>query len=46
MDIKTDISNFIDDISKKTNLGSTIKSVIDKGSLVSDKIINDLMDKI
>ena len=35
-----------DEINKKTNLGNVIKSAIDRGSLVSDKIINDLMDKI
>ena len=35
-----------DEINKKSNLGNAIKSAIDRGSLVSDKIINDLMDKI
>ena len=35
-----------DEISKKTNLGSQIKSIIEKGSFVSDKIINDLIEKI
>jgi len=35
-----------DEISKKTNLGSQIKSIIEKGSFVSDEIINDLIEKI
>ena len=32
--------------SKKTNLGNKIKSLIEKGSFVSDEIINDLIEKI
>ena len=35
-----------EEIKKKTDLGNKIKSIIDKGLLVSDKIINDLMIKI
>ena len=35
-----------DEINKKTNLGERIKSIIDKGSFVSDEIINDLIVKI
>ena len=35
-----------EEIKKKTDLGNKIKSMIDKGILVSDKIINDLMIKI
>ena len=35
-----------DEISRKTNLGSKIKSIIEKGSFVSDQIINDLIEKI
>ena len=35
-----------DETSKKTKLGSKIKSIIDKGSFVSDEIINDLVEKI
>ena len=32
--------------SKKTNLGNKINSLIEKGSFVSDEIINDLIEKI
>ena len=32
--------------SKKTNLGNKIKSLIEKGSFVSDEIINNLIEKI
>jgi len=35
-----------DETSKKTELGIKIKSIIDKGSFVSDGIINDLVEKI
>ncbi len=35
-----------DEISKKTNLGNQIKSIIEKGSFVSDEIINNLIEKI
>ena len=35
-----------DEISKKTNLGNRIKTIIEKGSFVSDEIINDLIEKI
>ena len=35
-----------DEISKKTNLGNQIKSIIERGSFVSDEIINDLIEKI
>jgi len=35
-----------DEISKKTNFGNEIKSIIDKGSFVSDEIINNLVEKI
>ena len=35
-----------DEISRKTNLGSEIKSIIEKGSFVSDEIINGLIEKI
>ena len=35
-----------DEIYKKTGLGNEIKSTIAKGSLVSDKIINNLIEKI
>ena len=35
-----------DEISRKTNLGSKIKSIIEKGSFVSDEIINGLIEKI
>ena len=35
-----------DETSRKTKLGSKIKSIIDKGSFVSDEIINDLIEKI
>ena len=31
------------EISKKTDLGNKIKSIIDKGKLVSDNLINDLV---
>jgi len=34
------------EILKKTNLGNQIKSLIEKGSFVSDEIINDLIEKI
>ena len=34
------------EISKKTNLGNRIKAIIEKGSFVSDEIINDLIEKI
>ena len=34
------------EISKNTNLGNKIKSTIEKGTLVSDEIINDLIVKI
>ena len=34
------------EIYKKTSLGIKIKSIIDKGSLVPDEIINDLISKI
>ena len=34
------------EVSKKTNLGNEIKSTIEKGALVSDKIINNLIIKI
>ena len=34
------------EISKKTSLGNKIKSIIEKGSFVSDQIINDLIEKI
>ena len=34
------------EIYKKTTLGNEIKSTIAKGSLVSDKIINNLIEKI
>jgi len=33
------------EISKKTDLGNKIKSIIDKGKLVSDNLINDLVKK-
>ena len=35
-----------DETSRKTILGSKIKSIIDKGSFVSDEIINNLVEKI
>ena len=35
-----------DEIYKKTDIGEQIKSVIEKGSFVSDEIINKLIDKI
>ena len=35
-----------EEIKKNTNLGNKIKSIIDKGLLVSDNIINDLLIKI
>ena len=35
-----------DEISKKTSLGNQIKSLIEKGTFVSDQIINDLIEKI
>jgi len=35
-----------DEISRKTNLGSEIKSIIEKGSFVSNEIINGLIEKI
>ena len=35
-----------DEINKDTSLGKKIKSIIDKGSLVSDEVINDLIVKI
>ena len=35
-----------EEISKKTDLGNKIKSIIESGSLVSDKVINDLIVKI
>ena len=35
-----------EEIKKKTDLGNTIKSMIDKGILVTDTIINDLIIKI
>ena len=35
-----------DEISKKTDLGNKIKSIIEKGSLVSDDITNNLIIKI
>ena len=34
------------EVSKKTDLGNEIKSTIEKGALVSDKIINNLIIKI
>ena len=34
------------EISKNTNLGNKIKSIIEKGTFVSDEIINDLIVKI
>jgi len=34
------------EISRKTNLGSEIKSIIEKGSFVSDQIINNLIETI
>ena len=34
------------EISKKTNLGNQIKSTIEKGSFVSDEVINGLIEKI
>ena len=34
------------EIKKKTTLGEQIKSVIDKGSFVSDEIINNLIENI
>ena len=34
------------EISKKTDLGNKIKSLIERGSLVSDLVINDLISKI
>ena len=34
------------EINDGTNLGNEIKSTIDKGSLVSDNIINDLIENI
>jgi len=34
------------EIEKKTSLGNKIKSIIDKGKLVSDKLINDLLEKV
>jgi len=34
------------EISKKTNLGNKIRSLIEKGLFVSDEIINDLIEKI
>ena len=34
------------EISRKTNLGSKIKTIIEKGSFVSDEIINDLIERI
>ena len=34
------------EIKNKTSLGKKIKSIIDKGLLASDKIINDLIKKI
>ena len=34
------------EISKKTNLGNEIESIIEKGSFVSDEIINNLIEKI
>ena len=35
-----------EEIEKKTDLGKKIKSIIDKGSLVSDEIINNLIENI
>ena len=35
-----------DEIRKDTNIGKKIKLLIDKGSFVSDEIINDLIEKI
>ena len=35
-----------DEISRKTKLGREIKSIIEKGSFVSDKIINGLIEQI
>ena len=35
-----------DEISRKTELGREIKSIIEKGSFVSDKIINGLIEQI
>ena len=35
-----------EEIKKNINLGNKIKSIIDKGLLVSDNIINDLLIKI
>ena len=35
-----------DEISRNTELGSEIKSIIEKGSFVSDEIINNLIEKI
>ena len=35
-----------DEISRKTQLGREIKSIIEKGSFVSDKIINGLIEQI
>ena len=35
-----------DEISRKTNLGNQIKTIIEKGSFVSDEIINDLIERI
>ena len=34
------------EIEKKTSLGNKIKSIIDKGMLVSDELINDLLEKV
>ena len=34
------------EIEKKTALGNKIKSIIDKGMLVSDELINDLLEKV
>ena len=35
-----------EEIKNNTNLGNKIKSIIDKGSLVSDNIVNDLITKV
>ena len=35
-----------EEIKKNINLGNKIKSIIDKGLLVSDNIINDLLIKV
>ena len=35
-----------EEVEKKTTLGQKIKSIIDKGLLVSDQMINDLIEKI